>query len=1420
MFLVFLEAKKGFTMKFRFIAPIIVVIGIMSLTSSVDKCESKRHKIPKKDRIDAAMHQEYMMTHDMASGKVPRQQLMKSQKILQQIAQEHSDRIPSMNLSWSERGPSNVGGRTRAILVDQSDPSSQTVFAAGVSGGLWKTSSIESNDPSWQSVDDFFGSLSICALAQDPSNTSILYFGTGEGYFEDDAVPGMGLWKSSDGGDSWLHLTSTANDDFSFVQKIVVDQNGFLYVSTFSGVHKSTNGGLSWTKVLGISKGAATDKANDLAIAQDGSIYASMGIYCQDGLYKSVDQGTSWTKLSTGLPSSSFHRIEFELAPSDNNTIYALFQDSNTGGCKGIYKSNNAGLTWTTTSNPNALGMTNFARTQAWYNLSLAVDPLNKERLYIGGIDLFMTANGGMSWTQVSQWSGSGGIQYVHADQHFMCYLPNNSDKLLFGNDGGIWYSNNAASSMPVIFPKNKGYNITQFYAATADPTPGKDLFIAGAQDNGTQGFNMPGINETVELSGGDGARCYIDKNNPNIQITSYVFNNYFVSTNGGNSFSFFNFNDHGLFANATDYDHNTQILYAASEPGKLLRWNNPAVGGNSHANMTINGINNDQISFVKVSPNVANRLYLGTLKGDVYYFDNAHSGTTKNAIKIRHDVDGFVSSIAIAPNNENNILVSYSNYNRKSIYHSLNGGTTWNDVEGNLPDMPVRDVIFNPEDIDKAILATELGVWVTDDLNSTNTTWIPNNLGLAQVRVDDLFVRESDKFILAATHGRGLYTSSTFGTTKVSFVEGTMDLMEMPMSVSEGPCQEDYYEVDIPIQITANPTSTETVTVSIDYPNSTSTNQRDYVLKNSSVSFTPSGSMTQYIKLRLLDDAIEENMEYLVLKLNPQSAQLGDHSSIQLTIRDNDYQPGAGGGAVEIGDGSATQDDFPFRGYYEDEKTQIIYRATELMGMGLQAGPISAFSLNVKTKHSTGEFSGFTVKMKHTSLNDANPSGVPFEQGFQTMYSANTSTVEGWNQFDFNQDFNWNGTDNIMVELCYNNNSWSDDDEMYCTVTPYNSVQYRYVDGNIGCNLSSIQKNSNLRPDARFYQVGGGIELANTIGSKNSFVSGGQTAHFYENGKLIMSIENLSNQNIACVTAELDGIGNGIISPTWLNGKSLNEKTFYVDADQDVHYRVSLYYHEDELSAWSDPDQLNIIKTPVPISDYSGGGFIIAENYEVDIESLSGGVKSYSTEFNGFSGFTLTDFSFSVVPLDLVDFHLTHEPGKYNELNWTVENEIAMDVHVIERSFDGRIFDEVGNIESKNQFDQKSDYQFWDRDLIFTNKTYYYRIKFIGEDGSINYSDLKSVYVGDRNSNVLLVFPNPFKSELNLELRSERGDVKLKSIEIRNLSGELIHQENFDDSSIHKASINLQQYPAAMYLLNYRLSNGKEGTTKITKTN
>ena len=490
--------------------------------------------IPKRDRPDLAAEQDFLLTMDPATGTVPRERLWEADRVARDLqrAAEARGGGPLVTEAWEERGPTNVGGRTRALMFDPNDPTGKKAWAGGVAGGLWYNDDVTSLSSSWNPVNDFWANLAVVSIAYDPTDTQVMYAGTGEGYFNLDAVRGAGIFKTTDGGATWDLLPATQTSSFYFTMKLAVHPTtGDVYAATGSGIFRSQDDGDTWELVQ-------AGQGRDVDIAADGTIYATV----IGRVYASTTGDTgSWAQLNNGtngFPSTGVSRIEVAPAPSNAQVVYAL---AATSCCvQGLYRSADAGATWTPLARPvdadSGIG-NDFTRGQAWYDLTIAVDPNDEDVAFVGGIDIFKTTNGGSSWQQVTHWYGGFGFQNVHADQHNIVFKEGSSDVILFSNDGGVYFTASGSTAIPPIEKRNKDYNVTQFYAGAIAPEDGSDVMLAGAQDNGTQRYSRPGASITSEARGGDGAFTFIDQTQSSIAIASYVYNNFYKSTNGGVSF-------------------------------------------------------------------------------------------------------------------------------------------------------------------------------------------------------------------------------------------------------------------------------------------------------------------------------------------------------------------------------------------------------------------------------------------------------------------------------------------------------------------------------------------------------------------------------------------------------------------------------------------------------------------------------------------------------------------------------------------------------------------------------------------------------------------------------------------------------------------------------------------------------------------
>jgi methionine-rich copper-binding protein CopC len=738
------------------------------------KKQMKEMGIPKKDRPDLAAELEFLKTMNPATLTVPRTALQIAREKTKEALKKSKAAIAGV--TWTERGPNNVGGRTHALMFDPNDATRKKVWAGAVAGGLWFNNDITSSASSWQKVNDFWATISVSTIVADPSNSQTFYVGTGEGFTQD--ARGAGIWKSTNGGTTWNQLASTTptnSNHFTWIQKIVVHSSGTIFAATRSnvsgsgGVLRSTDGGLTWMQIYNTATA-------DIDIASNGDIYIGTfaGVVARTTNPTAVGNPT-WTNFN---PSSGGQRVELAIAPSASSVtgstvVYAV--SSNGSDVQWFRKTTDGGTTWTSVTVPKYLeqscsfGTTDFTRGQSWYDLTMKVRPDNANVVLVGGIDLYGTTNGGTSWNLLSYWTGGCSRQYVHADQHAIEFRSTNFNEIIGGNDGGVTYSTNAGtgSSTGVLFSdRNNNYNVTQFYACAMNNTNGSNVYIAGAQDNGTQRFTSAGINSTTEVNGGDGGFCFIDQTNPNIAIASYVYNNFYRSTNGGSSFTGELLGENtGLFINPADYDHTANVLYTAGNSGTMKRVRNVETSPVEDLPITLSGVG--QITTIKANCFTANRIYVGNSSGDVFRVDNAHATPTVTNISGSLPA-GYTSSIDVGANDDE-LLVTYSNYGVKSVYYTNNGGTTWvskDETAYGLPDMPIRWALFNPNDTKQVLLATELGVWSTSDVKATNPGWEPTNSGLANVRCDMLRFRTADKQVAIATFGRGLYTTNAFAST------------------------------------------------------------------------------------------------------------------------------------------------------------------------------------------------------------------------------------------------------------------------------------------------------------------------------------------------------------------------------------------------------------------------------------------------------------------------------------------------------------------------------------------------------------------------------------------------------------------------------------------------------------------------------
>ena len=458
-------------------------------------------------------------------------------------------------------------------------------------------------------------------------------------------------------------------------------------------------------------------------------------------------------------------RVRLGSSLSNGNIIYAIIgsgylngNNFNLSNGNYILKSTNGGSSWNTMPLPTEEG-SDWANL-AWHALGISVHPNNPDILFCGGLELYRF--NGNSWNKLSDWSlmyEDGGNQYVHADIHDIIFRPGYEDEFVVVTDGGVFYSDNVNDNTPLFKQRNNYYTTLQFYTCDIHPSI-TNYFIGGLQDNGTlYAFHSP-IDLNNMVSGGDGAYCFFDDDEP-LTITSTYYNRYyfFASNLGGGTYEYLD-GQSGVFINPADYDSENNILYANATRFNGNLANRIIKISNTDENPILENIDlntNTGVYFSHVKLGAENNLYLGTQSGRIYTINNLSSNPSAVEITGNTMPLGNVSSIDFYGQGDT-IAVTFSNYGVPSVWVTENGGNSWINTESNLPDMPIRWIVLHPDNPNHALIATEIGIWQTRTLLSEEIVWFQNSNGMPNVRVDMLQMRNSDNMVLAASHGKSLF--------------------------------------------------------------------------------------------------------------------------------------------------------------------------------------------------------------------------------------------------------------------------------------------------------------------------------------------------------------------------------------------------------------------------------------------------------------------------------------------------------------------------------------------------------------------------------------------------------------------------------------------------------------------------------------
>ncbi|HQR33553.1 MAG TPA: BACON domain-containing carbohydrate-binding protein [Blastocatellia bacterium] len=714
--------------------------------------------------------------------------------------------------TWTALGPGNIGGRTRSILINPNDPN--LMYAAGVAGGIWKSTNAGA---SWTPTADLIANIAVTTMAFDPKNPNTIYAGTGEGFQNFDRVRGAGIFKSIDAGTTWARLPNTGTPDFYFVNDIIVSTNDSkrLYAATSTGVWRSTDEGLNWLQVLPSTvNGGCLDLAARTDVQTD-YVFASCGNLQQSSIYQKTAAETAgnWDQV---LTESGMGRTAIAIAPSNQNVVYAIsaalsgtyqhglyaFFRSDSGGGSGTWtarvrntdvnKVNTAILSNVvdSTAVECKFGTGNSFTGQSWYDLTIAVDPQDFNRVWVGGIDVFRSDDGGLNWGAAAfAYDGTGG-QFIygrpnqlHPDQHFITFHPQfngtSNQQIFIGNDGGIWRSDNAraqVSTGPRAFcdssgnkvqwtPLNNNYGVTQFHHGSVYPD-GKTYF-GGTQDNGTpRGNDTDGPNKWKQIYLADGGYSAVDFLNTNTIYASTQNAGFVKSTDGGATFSATTLGRSGSFSFITP------MLMDPSDPARLytggsllLRSDKMTFWSNLGSPQNVS-LSSGLVSALAVAPTDANYALIGLSDGAIVRTTRALGLSSINQLSASIESfarprTGTVSWVAFDPNDRNIAYATYSTFGGSHVWKTTNAGQSWAAIDGTggagIPDIPVHCIVADPSNSARLYVGSDLGVFVSLD---GGATWTVENTGFANVVTESLVLNVANGVtsLYAFTHGRGAF--------------------------------------------------------------------------------------------------------------------------------------------------------------------------------------------------------------------------------------------------------------------------------------------------------------------------------------------------------------------------------------------------------------------------------------------------------------------------------------------------------------------------------------------------------------------------------------------------------------------------------------------------------------------------------------
>ena len=665
-----------------------------------------------------------------------------------------------------------VSGRVSALAVDPGD--ANTVYLGSAQGGIWKTTN---GGTSWTPLTDSEASIAIGAVVLDPSNSSTIYVGTGEENFSGDSYYGAGILKSINGGTAWTQICGPfcgpigPDGHYGGGARIgglaVHPTNGQILLAAVAllgadGVYRSSDGGASWTQVLSGNPADAVlfDPTNgNIAYASLGNVFGGG----TEGVFKSSDSGQTWAPINgTGpniLDLTNAGRIALAIAPSNSATLYAGIADISNGNLVGLFKTTDGGTNWTPlTSTPDyCTPVCNYANV-------IAVQPTNPNVVFAGGgfvTTLVRSLDGGVTWDTLQSAQNSG---FLHADMHALSF-SSDGNTLYLGNDGGAYVATQVTDATPTFTALNSTLGTAQFYPGLSIHPTNPQIAIGGTQDNGTLTYSGSLTWSDVEC--GDGGYTAIDFNTPSTMYTACQGIDIFKSTSNGTFGSWSSVNNGINLGDRVDFipplvmdPSNSQILYFATN--RVYQTTDGAsswtaispdlTGGNSFFGV---------ISAIAVAPNDSNTVYVGTMDDMVQVTTNAGAGTMATWTNVSGGLPPrVVTHVAVDPATSTTAYATFSGFTGFGdklghVFQTKNGGGSWTDISGNLPNTPVNFLVTAPDAPQTLFVGTDVGVFYT---TTGGGTWTSLVNGLPRVAVLGLTLQASSRTLRASTHGRSAW--------------------------------------------------------------------------------------------------------------------------------------------------------------------------------------------------------------------------------------------------------------------------------------------------------------------------------------------------------------------------------------------------------------------------------------------------------------------------------------------------------------------------------------------------------------------------------------------------------------------------------------------------------------------------------------